>query len=94
MRAATTLAAKLELAGPEQLVSYLPRRHEDRRQGWHPSMGLPEGPVNFQGVVTRSKLNRWRGRKCSVEIDLEVISKGLETGDRVRILFYHLPFMA
>ena len=94
VRAATTLAAKLELAGPEQLVSYLPRRHEDRRQGWHPSMGLPEGPVNFQGVVTRSKLNRWRGRKCSVEIDLEVISKGLETGDRVRILFYHLPFMA
>jgi ATP-dependent DNA helicase RecG len=94
VRAATTLAAKLELAGPEQLVSYLPRRHEDRRQGWHPSMGLPVGPVNFQGVVTRSKLNRWRGRKCSVEIDLQVISKGLETGDRVRILFYHLPFMA
>ena len=53
VRAATTLAAKLELAGPDQLVSYLPRRHEDRRQGWHPSMGLPEGPVNFQGVVTR-----------------------------------------
>ena len=53
VRAATTLAAKLELAGPEQLVSYLPRRHEDSRQGWHPSMGLPEGPVNFQGVVTR-----------------------------------------
>ena len=93
-RAAALLATKLGLERPEELAGYLPRRHEDRRQGWAPSMGLPEGPVNFQGVVVRSKLNRWRGRKCSVEIDLNVIFKGLETGDRVRILFYHLPFMA
>ena len=94
IRAATSLAEKLQLSGPEELVRYLPRRHEDRRQGWHPSMGLPEGPVNFQGVVVRSKLNRWRGRRCSVEVDLDVVAKGLETGERVRMIYYHLPFLA
>ena len=94
IRAATALAEKLELSGPEELVRYLPRRHEDRRQGWQPSMGLPEGPVNFQGVVVRSKLNRWRGRRCSVEVDLDVMAKGLETGERVRMIYYHLPFLA
>ncbi|MCX6935418.1 MAG: DEAD/DEAH box helicase, partial [Verrucomicrobia bacterium] len=94
VRAATNLAEKLGFSGPEELAGYLPRRHEDRRQGWHPSDGLPEGPVNFQGVVTRSKLNRWRGRRCSVEIDLEVVGKGLSAGERVRLVFYNLPFLA
>ena len=94
IRSASALAAKLGFASAEELVRYLPRRHDDRRQGWHPSMGLPEGPVNFQGVVIRSKLNRWRGRRCSVEVDLNVLSKGLETGDRVRMVYFHLPFLA
>ena len=93
-RAATLLATKLGFERPEELVGYLPRRHEDRRQGWAPSMGLPEGPVHFQGVVIRSKLNRWRGRRCSVEVDLNVVAHGLETGDRVRMIYYHLPFLA
>ena len=93
-RAATLLATKLGFERPEELVGYLPRRHEDRRQGWAPSMGLPEGPVHFQGVVIRSKLNRWRGRRCSVEVDLNVLAHGLETGDRVRMIYYHLPFLA
>ena len=94
IRTATALAEKLGLTGPEALAGYLPRRHEDRRQGWHPSSGLPEGPVNLQGVVSRSKLNRWRGRRCSVEVDLNLLSHGLETGERVRMVFYHLPFLA
>jgi len=94
IRSAAALAAKLGFSSAEGLVRYLPRRHDDRRQGWHPSMGLPEGSVNFQGVVIRSKLNRWRGRRCSVEIDLNVLSKGLETGDRVRMVYFHLPFLA
>ena len=90
-KAAAGLAERLGLAGPEELAGYLPRRHEDRRKGWHPAEGLPEGPVNFQGTVTRSKLNRWRGRRCSVELDLEVTG-GL--GGQVRLMFYNLPFMA
>jgi len=48
-KAAASLAERLGLTGPEELAGYLPRRHEDRRKGWHPSEGLPEGPVNFQG---------------------------------------------
>ena len=91
LRAATSLAERLGLDGPEDLAGYLPRRHEDRRKGWHPSEGLPEGPVNFQGTVTRSKLNRWRGRRCMVEVDLQV-QGGL--GEWVRLVFYNLPFMA
>ncbi|NCZ52508.1 MAG: hypothetical protein EBY81_01170, partial [Verrucomicrobia bacterium] len=94
LRAATALAEKLGLSGPEALAGYLPRRHEDRRQGWHPSDGLPMGPVHFQGVVTQSKLNRWRGRRCSVEVNLEVAGKGLSAGERVRLVYYNLPFLA
>ena len=94
LRAAEGLADKLGLKGPEELASYLPRRHEDRRKGWHPSEGLPEGPVHFQGVVTRSKLNRWRGRRCMVEVDLAVGDKGEVLGDPVRLVYYNLPFMA
>jgi len=90
-KAAESLAERLGLAGPEDLAGYLPRRHEDRRKGWHPSEGLPEGPVNFQGTVTRSKLNRWRGRRCMVEVDLQV-EGGM--GEWVRVVFYNLPFMA
>lgn len=93
-RGATSLALKLGMAGPEELVGYLPRRHEDRRAGWAPSLGLPDGPVHFQGVVIRSKLNRWRGRRCSVEVDVMVVAQGLETGERVRMVYYHLPFLA
>ena len=91
LRAATSLAERLGLGSPDDLAGYLPRRHEDRRKGWHPSEGLPEGPVNFQGTVTRSKLNRWRGRRCMVEVDLQV-QGGL--GEWVRLVFYNLPFMA
>ena len=94
LRAATALAEKLGLSGPEALAGYLPRRHEDRRQGWHPSDGLPLGPVHFQGVVTQSKLNRWRGRRCSVEVNLEVAGRGLSAGERVRLVYYNLPFLA
>jgi ATP-dependent DNA helicase RecG len=90
-KAAESLAERLGLAGPEDLAGYLPRRHEDRRKGWHPSEGLPEGPVNFQGTVTRSKLNRWRGRRCMVEVDFQV-EGGM--GEWVRVVFYNLPFMA
>jgi len=94
LRAAEGLAEKLGFNGPEELASYLPRRHEDRRKGWHPSEGLPEGPVHFQGVVTRSKLNRWRGRRCMVEVDLAVGEKDEVLGDPVRLVYYNLPFMA
>ena len=90
-RAAESLAERLGFSGPEELAGYLPRRHEDRRKGWHPAEGLPEGPVNFQGTVTRSKLNRWRGRRCMVEVDLQV-EGGM--GEWVRLVFYNLPFMA
>ncbi|NDC00962.1 MAG: hypothetical protein EBZ83_06025 [Verrucomicrobia bacterium] len=90
-KAAESLAERLGLSGPEQLAGYLPRRHEDRQGGWHPSQGLPEGPVNFQGTVTRSKLNRWRGRRCMVEVDVEVAGN---MGGLVRLVFYNLPFMA
>ena len=90
-KAAESLAERLGFSGPSELASYLPRRHEDRRKGWHPSEGLPEGPVNFQGTVSRSKLNRWRGRRCMVEVDVEVAG-GL--GGLVRLVFYNLPFMA
>jgi len=93
-RAAEGLAEKLGLKGPEELGSYLPRRHEDRRKGWAPMDGLPEGPVHFQGTVTRSKLNRWRGRRCMVEVDLAVGEKGEALGEPVRLIFYNLPFMA
>ena len=93
-RAAEGLAEKLGLKGPEELASYLPRRHEDRRKGWAPMDGLPEGPVHFQGTVTRSKLNRWRGRRCMVEVDLAVGEKGEALGEPVRLIFYNLPFMA
>jgi len=94
LRAAEGLAEKLGLKGPEELGSYLPRRHEDRRKGWAPMDGLPEGPVHFQGTVTRSKLNRWRGRRCMVEVDLAVGEKGEALGEPVRLIFYNLPFMA
>ena len=94
LRAAEGLAEKLGLKGPEELASYLPRRHEDRRKGWAPMDGLPEGPVHFQGTVTRSKLNRWRGRRCMVEVDLAVGEKGEALGEPVRLIFYNLPFMA
>ena len=94
LRAAEGLATKLGLQGPEELAGYLPRRHEDRRQGWHPREGLPEGPVHFQGTVTRSKLNRWRGRRCMVEVDLAVGDGKEVLGNPVRLVFYHLPFMA
>lgn len=94
LRSATACAEKLGLSGPEALAGYLPRRHEDRQQGWHPSEGLPIGPVHFQGVVTRSKLNRWRGRRCSVEVDVEVLGKGSAEGGRVRFVYYNLPFLA
>ena len=94
LRAAEGLAEKLGLNGPEELASYLPRRHEDRRKGWAPMDGLPEGPVHFQGTVTRSKLNRWRGRRCMVEVDLAVGEKGETLGEPVRLIFYNLPFMA
>ena len=47
--------------------------------------------MNFQGTVTRSKLNRWRGRRCMVEVDLQV-EGGM--GEWVRLVFYNLPFMA
>ena len=93
-RAAEGLAEKLGLNGPDELASYLPRRHEDRRKGWAPMDGLPEGPVHFQGTVTRSKLNRWRGRRCMVEVDLAVGEKGEALGEPVRLIFYNLPFMA
>ena len=94
LRAAEGLAAKLGFKNPEELAGYLPRRHEDRRQGWHPSEGLPEGPVHFQGTVTRSKLNRWRGRRCMVEVDLAVGDGKEVLSDPVRLVFYNLPFMA
>ena len=94
LRAAEGLAEKLGLNGPEELASYLLRRHEDRRKGWAPMDGLPEGPVHFQGTVTRSKLNRWRGRRCMVEVDLAVGEKGETLGEPVRLIFYNLPFMA
>ena len=94
VRAAEGLAEKLGLKCLEELAGYLPRRHEDRRQGWHPRQGLPEGPVHFQGTVTRSKLNRWRGRRCMVEVDLAVGDGKEVLGDPVRIVFYNLPFMA
>jgi ATP-dependent DNA helicase RecG len=29
-----------------------------------------------------------------VEVDLDVMAKGLETGERVRMIYYHLPFLA
>ena len=94
LRAAEGLADKLGYKSPEDLAGYLPRRHEDRRQGWHPQEGLPEGPVHFQGTVTRSKLNRWRGRRCMVEVDLAVGDGKEVLGDPVRMVFYNLPFMA
>ena len=94
LRAAEGLADKLGYKSPEDLAGYLPRRHEDRRQGWHPQEGLPEGPVHFQGTVTRSKLNRWRGRRCMVEVDLAVGDGKEVLGDPVRLVFYNLPFMA
>ena len=94
LRAADGLAEKLGLKDPVDLAGYLPRRHEDRRQGWHPREGLPEGPVHFQGTVTRSKLNRWRGRRCMVEVDLAVGDGKEVLGDPVRLVFYNLPFMA
>ena len=94
VRAAEGLAEKLGLKCLEELAGYLPRRHEDRCQGWHPRQGLPEGPVHFQGTVTRSKLNRWRGRRCMVEVDLAVGDGKEVLGDPVRIVFYNLPFMA
>lgn len=94
LRAAEGLAEKLGLSKVEDLAGYLPRRHEDRRQGWLPEEGLPDGPVHFQGVVTRSKLNRWRGRRCMVEVDLAVGSAGEVLGDPVRLVYYNLPFMA
>ncbi|NBQ55657.1 MAG: ATP-dependent DNA helicase RecG [Verrucomicrobia bacterium] len=94
VRAAEGLAEKLRLKCLEELAGYLPRRHEDRRQGWHPRQGLPDGPVHFQGTVTRSKLNRWRGRRCMVEVDLAVGDGKEVLGDPVRIVFYNLPFMA
>ena len=94
LRAAEGLADKLGYKSPEDLAGYLPRRHEDRRQGWHPQEGLPDGPVHFQGTVTRSKLNRWRGRRCMVEVDLAVGDGKEVLGDPVRLVFYNLPFMA
>ena len=94
LRAAEGLAGKLGLKSPMELAAYLPRRHEDRRQGWHPQEGLPEGAVHFQGTVTRSKLNRWRGRRCMVEVDLAVGDGKEVLGDPVRLVFYNLPFMA
>ena len=94
LRAAEGLADKLGYKSPEDLAGYLPRRHEDRRQGWHPQEGLPDGPVHFQGTVTRSKLNRWRGRRCMVEVDLAVGDGKEVLGDPVRMVFYNLPFMA
>jgi len=94
LRAAEGLADKLGYKSPEDLAGYLPRRHEDRRQGWHPQEGKPDGPVHFQGTVTRSKLNRWRGRRCMVEVDLAVGDGKEVLGDPVRLVFYNLPFMA
>jgi ATP-dependent DNA helicase RecG len=29
-----------------------------------------------------------------VEVDIDVMAKGLETGERVRMIYYHLPFLA